>query len=70
MKIELTTGELSYIYDSLQTEYRELKKQTKNLITVLGPEKCKTDSVLKYAVLKQQDLYCIINKIWKVLILN
>jgi len=64
MKIELTARELRYIYDAMQTEYSELKKQTKNLITVLGPEKCKTDSVLRYAVLKQQDLYCIIDKIW------
>ena len=69
MKIELTAGELSYIYDAMQTEYSELRKQTKNLIieTILGPEKCKTDSVLRCAILKQQDLYCIIDKIWKVL---
>ena len=65
MKIELTSGEVAYVYDSLQREYSELRKETKKLIETLGPEKCKTDKVLKHAVLKQQDLFAIIDKLNK-----
>ena len=53
MKIELTEAELAYIYDSMQREYSELRKETKKLTITLGAERCKTDKVLAYAVLKQ-----------------